>query len=108
MGCENVFMGKAKINFEIDEQHLANAKAFAARHRSSLNKLVGAYFASLGQDETMEERPVNPLTKILLEVSLGRLSILDASHELKLPDGGYVLHLMREANLPLPKLPEDL
>lgn len=98
---------KAKINFEIDEQHLANAKAFAALNHVSLNKLVASYFASLGQDEALAQRPINPLTKVLLDVHLGRISIVEASHELNLPDGGYVLHLMREAKLSLPRLPED-
>ena len=39
-------MPKAKINFEIEEEDLANAKAYVARHGGSLNKLVAALFAS--------------------------------------------------------------
>lgn len=35
-------MGKAKINFEIEEESLANAKAFVAKHGGSLNKLVSS------------------------------------------------------------------
>jgi len=98
-------VSKAKINFEIEERNLANAKSFAARHRVSLNKLVSAYFASLGQDESPA---LDPSMKTLLDVSLGNLSVIDAARELNLPDGGFVLHLMREARLPLPKLPDDL
>ncbi|MET0963159.1 MAG: hypothetical protein ABWY05_10130 [Noviherbaspirillum sp.] len=45
-------MGKAKIGFEVDEDDLANAKSFVAKHGESLNKLVWALFASLGQDES--------------------------------------------------------
>lgn len=100
-------MSKAKINFEIEERNLANAKSFAARHRVSLNKLVSAYFASLGQDESRAPA-LDPSMKTLLDVSLGNLSVIDAARELNLPDGGFVLHLMREARLPLPKLPDDL
>jgi hypothetical protein len=46
--------------------------------------------------------------KVLLDVSLGHLSLVDAAHELGLPDGGYVLQMMRDAHLPLPELPPAL
>lgn len=99
-------MKKAKINFEVDAQNLAHAQAYAALHRVSLNKLVSAYFGSLGQHEALPM--LDTSQKVLLDVSLGRLSLVDAAHELGLPDGGYVLQMMRDARLPLPGLPPAL
>lgn len=46
--------------------------------------------------------------KILRAVSSGEMSILEAARELKLQDAGFVLRLMREANLELPRLPEEI
>ncbi len=99
-------MGKAKINFEIDQDSLANAKAYVARHGGSLNKLVSALFDSLGQDEQLAPPAINGVTKILLAVSAGKLSIVEAANLLELPDAGFVLHLLAENGLPLPKLRE--
>ncbi|HEX7988311.1 MAG TPA: hypothetical protein VF616_32695 [Duganella sp.] len=100
-------MGKAKIGFEVDEKDLANAKAYVAKHGGSLNKLVSALFASLGQEESHQLPAVDQVTGILLAVSVGGLSIMEASRRLELPDGGHVLHLLAERNLPLPRLPDD-
>lgn len=100
-------MGKAKIGFEVDEKDLAIAKAYVARHGGSLNKLVSALFASLGQDEGRRPALVDPVTSTLLAVSMGTLSIMEASRRLELPDAGYVLHLLAERSLPLPRLPDD-
>ena len=72
-------MGKAKIGFEVDEKDLASAKAYVARHGGSLNKLVSALFASLGQDEGRRSALVDPVTSTLLAVSMGNLSIMEAS-----------------------------
>ena len=44
-------MSKSKVNLDIEQEHLANAKSFVARHGGSLNELVTDYFASLGRDE---------------------------------------------------------
>lgn len=101
-------MAKAKINFEIEQEHLANAKIFVARHGGSLNKLVSAYFASLGQDELMASPALDPSMRVLLEVATGKMSAVDAARELGLPDAGFVLQRMRDAKLPLPRLPDDL
>jgi hypothetical protein len=100
-------MGKAKIGFEVDEEDLASAKAYVARHGGSLNKLVSALFASLGQDDARAPAPVDRVTSTLLAVSMGTLSIMEASRRLALPDAGYVSHLLAERNLPLPRLPDD-
>ncbi|MFA9215930.1 MAG: hypothetical protein ACEQSK_02390 [Sphingomonadaceae bacterium] len=100
-------MGKAKIGFEVDEVELAKAKAYVARHGTSLNKLVSALFASLGQDDLHRPPPVDETVSILLAVSVGRLSIVEASRRLELPDAGYVLHLLAEKKLPLPRLPDE-
>ena len=100
-------MLKAKINFEVDAQNLANAQAFAALHRVSLNKLVSAYFGSLGQAEGSGLGPLDAAQKLLLQVALGKLSLVDAAQALNLPDAGYVLHMMRDAKLPLPSLPKE-
>ena len=93
-------MTSAKINFEMDSEVLANAQAFAARHRVSLNKLVTTYFASLGRGES-DPMPVGGPIATLLEVSTGKLGIADAARELGLVDGGHVLALMRQNNIPI-------
>ncbi|WP_295997699.1 hypothetical protein [Rugamonas sp.] len=99
-------MGKAKIGFEVDEADLANAKAYVARHGGSLNKLVSALFASLGQEAAAGVPALDPATGLLMAVSMGKLSIMEASRRLELPDAGYVLHLLAEQGLPLPRLPD--
>jgi hypothetical protein len=38
--------------------------------------------------------------------SVGKLSIVEAADLLELPDAGFVLHLLAENGLPLPKLRE--
>lgn len=100
-------MGKAKIGFEVDERDLAKAKAYVARHGGSLNKLVSALFASLGQEEADRMPALDPATSILMAVSMGKLSIMEASRRLELPDAGYVFHQLAERGLPLPRLPDD-
>jgi hypothetical protein len=101
-------MGKAKIGFEVDEKDLANAKAFVAKNGGSLNKLVSALFASLGQEEASRAPALDPSTKILIAVSTGGISITEAARQLALPDAGYVLHRLAEKGLPLPRLPQEL
>lgn len=100
-------MGKAKIGFEVDERDLAAAKAYVAKHGGSLNKLVSALFASLGQDDADRMPVLDPATSTLMEVSTGKLSIMEAARRLELPDAGYVLHRLAEKGLPLPRLPDD-
>jgi len=100
-------MAKAKINFEIDEEILANAKAYVAVHGGSLSKLVTSLFATLGQDERMRGPAINPATKVLLDASAGKISILEAAALLELPDAGYVLHRLTQDKLPLPRLSES-
>jgi hypothetical protein len=97
-------MAKAKINFEVDEVVLSRAKAYVALHGGSLNKLVNAFFSNLGKQLDV---PLDPAKKILMDLSAGRISLLQATADLHLPDAGYTLHLMREEGLPMPHLPED-
>ncbi len=99
-------MAKAKINFEIDEEILANAKAFVAKNGGSLNKLVTALFATLDQDERMRGSAIDPATSVLLDASAGKISILEAASRLNLPDAGYVLQRLTAEKLPLPRLSE--
>jgi hypothetical protein len=97
-------MAKAKINFEIEADSLANAKAFVARHGGSLNKLVSSLFASLGEEERKRGPAQNPATAVLIDVSLGKISIMEAAAQLELPDAGYVLQMLAREKLPLPRL----
>ncbi len=97
-------MPKAKIGFEIEEADLANAKAFVAQHGGSLNKLVSALFASLGQEEKGFAPSIDPSTRVLLEASTGKISIMEAARQLALPDAGFVFHRLAAAGLPLPRL----
>lgn len=96
-------MTKAKINFEIDEQVLAHAQAFAARRRVSLSKLVTSFFASLGRDGTLGVAPART-QRVLAELSVGKVSLADAAHELGLQDAGFLLQMLRAEGLPLPVL----
>ena len=100
-------MAKAKIGFEVEEVDLAKAKAYVAKHGGSLNKLVSALFASLGQDEVGRMPALDPATGILMAVSTGKLSIMEAAQQLELSDAGYVLYMLADKGLPLPRLPDD-
>ena len=100
-------MMKAKINFEIEQESLANAKAYVAKHGGSLNKLVSSLFSSLGQDERLRAPAVDPAKKVLLEASSGKISIMEAAALLQLPDAGYVLRRLADERLPLPKLTDE-
>lgn len=100
-------MGKAKIGFEVDEVALANAKAYVANHGISLDQLVSALLASLGQEYRPQQPAIDPLTSTLLAVSVGKLSLMEATQRLELPDAGYVLDLLAQRKLPLPRLPDD-
>lgn len=99
-------MRKAKINFEIEQEDLANAKAYIARHGGSLNRLVSAFLASLGSEECLNAPATDQSRRILLEVSTGKFSLVNAAVVLGLVDAGYVLHRLREERLPLPRLSE--
>jgi len=98
-------MGKAKINFEIEEDVLANAKAYVARHGGSLNKLVSALFSQLGQ--RLDAPDIDPSKKILFDLSGGKISLMEATRLLGFQDAGYTLHLMAEEGLPMKRLSEE-
>lgn len=98
-------MSKAKINFEIEEEDLANAKAYVARHGGSLNKLVGALFSQLGH--CLDAPDIDPFKKILLNLSCGKISLMEATRLLGFQDAGYTLHLMSEEGLPMKQLSEE-
>lgn len=100
-------MGKAKIGFEVDDVALANAKAYVARHGGSLNKLVSALFYSLGQEERERAPAIDPATSILLAVSAGKISVMEAARQLELQDAGHVFHRLAEKGIPLPRLSDD-
>lgn len=95
-------MSKSKINFEIEDEILANAKAYVARHGGSLNKLVSSFFSQLG--EKLEAPALDPSKKILLDLSAGKMSLMEATHRLGYQDAGYTLHRMAEEGLPMPRL----
>jgi hypothetical protein len=100
-------MTKAKIGFEVDINDLANAKAYVARHGGSLNKLVASLFSSLGKEERAKAPVRDPAEAVLLEVSSGKISIMEAARKLELPDAGYVFERLAAAGLPLPRLPDE-
>ena len=74
-------MAKAKIGFEVDEGDLANAKAYVALHGGSLNKLVSALFASLGKDDAQRVPVPDPALSVLMAVSTGKMSVMDAAQQ---------------------------
>ncbi len=95
-------MGKAKINFELDERVLAHAQAYAAQSRTSLSKLVSAFFAGLGNPQVPTTR--SSMDAVLTQVAVGKVSVADAARELGLQDAGFLLAIMREKKLPLPAI----
>lgn len=101
-------MGKAKIGFEVDEKDLANAKAFVAKNGGSLNKLVSALFASLGQTEASRAPALDPSTKILMSASIGEISVMEAARLLEVPDAGYVLRRLADQGFPLPRMSQEI
>jgi hypothetical protein len=101
-------MAKAKINFEVDANDLANAKSYVARHGGSLNKLVSGLFASLGKSEAALRPVDDPALSVLLDVSSGVISIDEGARRLQLPDTGYIFRRLAQAHLPLPILPDAI
>lgn len=97
-------MGKTKINFEIEDEILSNAKAYVARHGGSLNELVSSLFAQLGQQ--IDAQALDPSKKILLDPSCGKISLMEATSRLGFQDAGYTLHLLAEEGLPMKRLSE--
>jgi hypothetical protein len=98
---------RAKINFEVDQASLANAKAYVARHGGSLNKLVSSLFASLGHEDRLTSAALDPTRRVLLDASAGKISVVEAADLLALPDAGYVLQRLVDHGLPLPRLTDD-
>lgn len=95
----------ANITFAVDDQALALAKAYAAEHGTTLNKLVGAFLASVGN-----ARPRAALTRsqqTCMDYSLGKITLTEATETLGLQDAGLFLALMRQSGLPLPRLTDD-
>jgi hypothetical protein len=97
-------MGKSKINFEIEDEILSNAKAYVARHGGSLNKIVSSLFAQLGQQ--LDAPALDPSKKVLLDLSCGKVSLMEATRLLGFQDAGYTLHLMAQEGLPMKRLSE--
>ena len=95
-------MSKQKINFELDERVIAHAQTYAAQSRTSLSKLVSAFFAGLGKQEAGVLR--SSMDTLLTEVAIGKVSVADAARELGFQDAGFLLALMRAKGLPLPTI----
>lgn len=95
-------MSKTKITFELDEDVLANARAYTARGGSNLNMLVNAFLSQLNQHSRLPA--INPQNRILLDLSLGRISLMSATAQLGVHDAGITLRMLNEHGLPMPSL----
>ena len=95
---------KSKINFVIDEDILTHAKVYVAKNGGSLNSLVSAFLSNLGSKEV---QPIDVSKRILMDVSTGKRSLMDATEALGLTDCGHVLRKLREEGLPLPRLSDE-
>ena len=95
-------MSKTKITFELDEEVLANARAYTARGGSNLNMLVNAFLSQLNQHSRLPA--INPQNRILLDLSLGRISLMSATAQLGVHDAGITLRMLDEHGLPMPSL----
>ena len=95
-------MPNTKITFELDEEVLANARAYASRGGSNLNMLVNAFLSKLSQ----HSRPpaINSQNRIFLDLSLGRISLMSATAQLGVHDAGITLRMLNEHGLPMPSL----
>lgn len=93
------------ITFAVDELTLAHAKAFAAEHGTTLNKLVNSFLSGI---QVNRPRPAeSDAQQVCLEYCLGKRSLTEAADALGLQDAGLFLALVRKAGLPLPRLTED-
>jgi hypothetical protein len=93
------------ITFAVDEMTLAHAKAFAAEHGTTLNKLVNSFLS--GIQANRPRRAESEAQQVCLDYSLGNRSLTEAADALGLQDGGLFLALMRRTGLPLPRLGND-
>lgn len=100
-------MAKARIQFEIDQDTLANAQKYVARHGGSLDSLVAAFFRTLGAKDGASAPVPDPTTRVLLEVSSGQTALVEGARILGMQDAGHLLQRLREAGLPLPQLSES-
>ncbi len=96
----------ANITFAVDESVLAEAKAFAAEHGTSLNRLVASFLGSVRSRHPRQA--VSQAQQVCLDYSLGKRTLTEGADALGLQDAGLFLALMRQTGLPLPKLGEDL
>ncbi|MBC7377470.1 MAG: hypothetical protein H7346_08565 [Burkholderiaceae bacterium] len=46
--------------------------------------------------------------RVLMDVSIGRISIMEGARQLELQEAGHLLHRLAEAGLPLPRLSKKL
>jgi hypothetical protein len=93
------------ITFAVDAMTLAHAKAFAAEHGTTLNKLVNSFLSGIQADRP---RPAeSEAQQVCLEYCLGKRSLTEAADALGLQDAGLFLALVRRAGLPLPRLNDD-
>lgn len=104
--CDFLMTIMPNITFAVDATALANAKAYAAERSTTLNKLINAYLQSLGGAQP--RRAVSKAEAILLDYSLGRISLMDATDNLGVPDAGHVFALLRQSGPPFPQLPEAI
>ena len=92
------------ITFAVDAITLAHAKAYAAVHGTTLNKLVNSF---LGSIQANRHRPAeSEAQQVCLEYSLGNRSLTEAADALGLQDAGLFLALVRQTGLPLPRISE--
>lgn len=98
---------KSNITFSLDDVAIDAAKAYAAKRGTSLNKIVTQYFLSLAANDDMRV-PVLDTTRALLRFSNGQASLPETVEALGVHDGGIVLQMLREQDLPVPLLDRSL
>jgi ABC-type amino acid transport substrate-binding protein len=94
---------KSNITFSLDDVAIDAAKAYAAKRGTTLNKIVTQYFLSLAANDDMRV-PVLDTTRALLRYSNGQASMSETVDALGVNDGGTVLQMLREQQLPAPVL----
>lgn len=99
-------MSTVRIEFEIEEADLAKAKEFVTQNGGSLDGLVSAFLACVGQGDSSNQLSVDDVGQLLVSVSAGQISVMEAARLLGFPDAGYALRNLARAGFRIQGLAE--
>lgn len=83
-----------KLTLRMDENLIAQAKAYAAMEGRSVSDLVGAYFARLAESNKAENAKTHPVSEAILKLSTPRRSsFYGLMADSKLDESDYYAYL---------------